>query len=88
MMTMKRANVSELKARLSSYLAAVRRGETVIVCDRQTPVARLVPYDDEPDAVVLIPATRPLSDWRRIKPVRLKRAVDVVELLREDRDQR
>jgi prevent-host-death family protein len=88
MMAMKRANVSELKARLSSYLAAVRRGETVVVCDRQTPVARIVPYADEPDTVSLIPATRPASDWRRIKPVRLKRPVDVVELLREDRDQR
>jgi prevent-host-death family protein len=88
MVTMKRANVSELKARLSSYLAAVRRGETVVVCDRQTPVARLVPYADEPDAVSLVPATRPTSDWRRIKPVRLKRPIDVVELLREDRDQR
>ena len=87
-MAMKRVNVSELKARLSRCLAAVRRGETAIICDRQTPVARLVPYHDEPDAVVLIPATRPLSDWRRIRPVRLKGAVDVVELLREDREQR
>jgi prevent-host-death family protein len=87
-MAMKRANVSELKARLSSYLAAVRRGETVIVCDRQTPVARLVPYDDQPESVALLPATRPLSDWRRIRPVRLKRPIDVVELLREDRDHR
>jgi hypothetical protein len=46
------------------------------------------PYDDEPDGVVLIPATRSSSDWRRIRPVRLKRAVDVIELLREDREQR
>lgn len=40
---MKSAKVSELKAHLSAYLAEVRRGETVIVCNRNTPIARLVP---------------------------------------------
>ncbi len=30
------AKVSELKAKLSGYLAQVRRGATVTVCDRQT----------------------------------------------------
>ena len=37
------AKVSELKAKLSGYLAQVRRGDTVTVCDRQTPIALLVP---------------------------------------------
>jgi prevent-host-death family protein len=40
-----RVGVAELKARLSSYLKAARRGETVTVYDRDTPVARLVPYE-------------------------------------------
>ena len=44
---MKRAKVSELQARLSAYLADVRGGDTVIVYDRNTPIARLVPYDDD-----------------------------------------
>jgi len=35
--------VAELKARLSEYLRAARRGQSVTVCDRETPVARLVP---------------------------------------------
>lgn len=35
------ASVAELKARLSEYLAAARRGEEVIVTDRGRPVARL-----------------------------------------------
>jgi hypothetical protein len=34
---MKQTTVSGLKARLSGYLAEVRSGETVIVCDRKTP---------------------------------------------------
>ena len=43
---MKQARVSELKARLSAYLADVRNGETVLVCDRRTPIARLVPVGE------------------------------------------
>jgi prevent-host-death family protein len=39
---MKRVSVSELKSSLSAYLAAVRKGEEVLVTDRGRPVARLV----------------------------------------------
>ena len=38
---MKTASIAELKARLSEFLAAARRGEDVIVTDRGKPVARL-----------------------------------------------
>lgn len=44
---MKKANVSELKNNLSSYLSYVRRGGTVRVFDRTRPVADLVPLDPE-----------------------------------------
>lgn len=40
-MVMKIASVAELKARLSEFLAAVRRGDDVVVTDRGRPVARL-----------------------------------------------
>ena len=36
---MKEVRIAELKARLSEYLRAVRRGETIAVLDRETPVA-------------------------------------------------
>ena len=38
-----RATISELKNGLSAYLRQVKSGETVLVLDRKTPVARLVP---------------------------------------------
>lgn len=38
---MKTVSISELKARLSQYIDAVRSGHEVIVTDRGTPVARL-----------------------------------------------
>lgn len=40
---MKRVPISELKAKLSEYMDAVRAGEEVIVTDRGRPVARIAP---------------------------------------------
>jgi antitoxin (DNA-binding transcriptional repressor) of toxin-antitoxin stability system len=48
---MKRASVSQVKSRLSAYLKDVQRGETVLIFDRDRPVARLEPVNrkDIPD---------------------------------------
>lgn len=40
---MRTVNISDLKARLSAHLQFVRDGEEVLVCDRNQPVARIVP---------------------------------------------
>lgn len=40
--------IAELKARLSEHLRSVRKGRTLTVLDRDTPVARLVPYAVDP----------------------------------------
>ena len=79
--------VSELRAKLSGYLALVRRGATVTVCDRKTPIARLVRFDGdhgglevrEPINAAGLPA---------LPNVRLRQRIDVVALLRADRNQR
>src|SRR5512143_2313176 len=42
---MTRAKIADLKNNLSRYLAYVREGGEVLVLDRDTPVARLVPLD-------------------------------------------
>ena len=40
---MRIAKISELKARLSAHIEYVKQGEEVLILDRNTPVARLVP---------------------------------------------
>lgn len=48
---MRNARISELRDSLSEYLARVRKGETLIVYDRDTPIARIepvAPTDDYP----------------------------------------
>ena len=40
---MRTAKISELKAQLSAHIRYVKNGEEVLILDRNTPVARLVP---------------------------------------------
>ena len=40
---MKTVNISDLKAQLSAHIQHVKDGEEVLVCDRNKPVARIVP---------------------------------------------
>jgi prevent-host-death family protein len=40
---MRTVNISDLKAQLSAHIQFVRDGEEVLVCDRNNPVARIVP---------------------------------------------
>ncbi len=40
--------IADLKARLSEHLRAVRNGGTLTVLDRDTPIARIVPYASQP----------------------------------------
>ena len=85
---MKEAKISELKAKLSGYLATVRRGESVLVTDRRTPIALLVPYEETEDRLTIEEPTAPLTGLKKIRGVRPRRTIDVVKLLRESRDQR
>jgi len=87
-MVMKSAKVSELKARLSAYLRDVRNGETIVVCDRLTPIARLAPIESYGEGFSVTEPRRAGRGRKKVKPVRLRRKVDMVQLLRESRDQR
>jgi prevent-host-death family protein len=40
--------IADLKARLSEHLRSVRNGGTLTVLDRDTPIARIVPYAVQP----------------------------------------
>jgi prevent-host-death family protein len=45
---MSRPNVHEVRENLAEYLAAAERGEEVLICRRNQPVARLVAIEREP----------------------------------------
>jgi prevent-host-death family protein len=81
---MKKVRIAQLKASLSGYLRAVRRGDTVTVLDRDTPVARIVPIR-QPGLHVRKPAPSapPLNRVPLPPPIGLK--LDVLQLLLEER---
>ena len=84
-MTMKQVRIAELKARLSEYLRAVRRGETVAVLDRETLVAQIVPVRNRNELRIRKPAPGTPPPNRVPLPKPLKLNIDVVQLLLEER---
>lgn len=86
-MVMKRVGIAELKAHLSGYLRTVKKGETLLVMERDTPVARLVPAADPRGGLVTRPPTRDLASVKRmlqrLRPLELP--VDSLSILLEDR---
>ncbi|MGH9406536.1 MAG: type II toxin-antitoxin system Phd/YefM family antitoxin [Terriglobia bacterium] len=83
--TMRQVRIAEQKSRLSEYLRAVRRVETISVLDRETPVAQIVPARGRAGLRIRKPAAGapPPNRVPLPKPARLK--VDVVKLLLEER---
>jgi prevent-host-death family protein len=76
--------VAELKARLSAYLRRARGGEAVTVYDRDTPVARLVPYEGRFQATLSVRKAK--SSLRDVElPSPLGRDIGSVEALAEER---
>ena len=43
-----KANIAQAKARLSEYLQSVERGETVVLCRRNVPIAEIRPLPKLP----------------------------------------
>lgn len=83
---MKGVRISELKARLSEYLRSVRKGRTITVLDRSTPIAKIIPYESDEDDDWVVHKAAGRTPYHKIKLKRLPRIdVDIVELLLEER---
>jgi antitoxin (DNA-binding transcriptional repressor) of toxin-antitoxin stability system len=76
--------IADLKARLSEHLRVVRNGGTLTVLDRDTPVARIVPFSAQP--LEIRKAKRRFRDLKL--PPKPSKRTDSVALLLEDRRRR
>lgn len=86
LLVMTSVRVALLKSRLSEYLRRVRNGQEITVLDRDTPIARLVPYRPEPTRLkVRMPAPNAprLQDVPLLPPLEIEG--DIVTLLLEER---
>ncbi len=77
--------LAELKAHLSEHLRRVRGGRTLTVLDRDTPVARIVPYRAETPLEIRRASRKP-GDLRPGR--RRSRRTDSLSVLLEDRASR
>jgi prevent-host-death family protein len=81
---MTEVRIADLKARLSEHLRSVRNGSTLTVLDRDTPVARIVPY--AAPSLETRQATRRLRDLTL--PAKPSKRTDSLAVLVEDRRRR
>jgi prevent-host-death family protein len=81
---MKQTGIADLKARLSEYLRLVRRGDTITILDRETPIARIVPVHGA-GLHVRKPAAGAPPPNRVPLPPPANLPIDVLELLLEER---
>jgi prevent-host-death family protein len=81
--------IAELKARLSEYLRRVRRGRTLTVTDRETPIAQIIPYQA---GAASLTVRHPVPDAPRLAAIRMPPPLaiktDVVQLLAKERGDR
>ncbi len=83
-MVMKTVGIADLKAHLSEHLRAVRKGRTLTVLDRDSPIARLIPVESGP--LEVRKATRRAADLPQPGPT--TPATNSLALLLEDRARR
>lgn len=81
---MSEVRIADLKARLSEHLRSVRNGGSLTVLDRDTPVARIVPFVAQP--LEIRKARRRLRDLRL--PAKPSRRTDSLAVLVDDRRRR
>ena len=93
---MERVSISQLKDQLSAYLKRVRAGETVLVMDRNTPIAQLTPLATpahdaeriaqlEADGILTPPTGPPLTLEELRRNVVVAPGANVLEALLEER---
>lgn len=97
---MKIASVSQTKNQLSALLDLVRQGETVLIMDRDRPVARLEPVrpegDEETEArlveleragIIRRPKTAKIPDLLKQPPPVLPRGFSALDALLQEREE-
>ena len=98
---MKTATISDTKNRLSYYIDQVRHGETIIILDRDKPVARLESILSSPESaengrlerlvragLVRPPIKKLSAAFLKSRPLKPKQPANLVQAVIEDREDR
>ncbi len=81
--------IAEFKSQLSRHLGAVRKGAQLVIFDRDHPIAKVIPFQKQPEVKLTVQPAKIPGGLKSLKlPERPPFDIDVVKLLREDRDRR
>lgn len=87
-LAMQGIRIADLKSRLSEHLRAVRSGRSLTILDRDTPIARIVPWKRDDPLQLRKPRPGAPKPSQVPLPPPLRSRVDVVDLLLEERQDR
>ena len=65
--------IAEFKSHLSDHLRRVRQGQEIVIKDRETPIARVVPYKAPANRLVTRPPTKSLKEVDEMLDARPKK---------------
>lgn len=88
---MVRVGIREVKNHFSKYLRRVKQGETLLITERNIPVAKLIRIKDDDKSTVLPLLEQGIASWRGGKPQgvasppTIRGLVSVAALVVEDR---
>ncbi|MBI3698142.1 MAG: type II toxin-antitoxin system prevent-host-death family antitoxin [Acidobacteria bacterium] len=79
--------IAELKNHLSRYLRSAQKGHEIVIKDRETPIARLVPYDKPRERLESRPPIGSLKDLDKLPTYAPKNLTleDLEEVIRENK---
>ena len=80
---MKRVDISTLKADLDGVMERVKKGDSLVIVDRDIPVVELRPYEKK-SALIIRKPVRKLT----LPESGIKTDIDPLAYLQEDRDRR
>lgn len=65
--------IAKLKSELSKYLRVARQGGEVVVSDRNTPIVKIIPFQESVNHLTIRAAKKKLqSSFQKIRPALLK----------------
>ena len=89
---MSSVQIAKLKNNLSSYLRRVRQGKEVVIKDRETPFAKIIPFSANEPRLVIWPAKSSPKDLmkiiKKIPPTPTPLKFSSMKVLRENREDR
>ncbi len=84
-MVMTHIKIAQLKSHLSAYLRQVQKGEKIVVTDRDTPIAQVIPYTAGAERLHIVSASTNPSTLKKIKIKPAPQGTDSLNALLEDR---